>query len=191
MTDASVATLVDTVEQGELAFQEYFVRERWQPTVKSLRVAGIENATLSAEVVSALAKADVILFGPSNPWLSIMPILAVPGMRAALVARPIPRVALTPIIQGAAVKGPASKLMAELGYKQSAESIVTYYEDVITGFVYDIRDADLHITAVKAVALDTLMQSSADRVRLTREILDWIATWHHVAWLPTGSQPVV
>ena len=183
MTDAPVATMVDTVEQDELAFQEYFVRERWQPTVKTLRVAGIENATLSAEVQAALANADVILFGPSNPWLSIMPILSVPGMRAAILDRPIPRVALTPIIQGAAVKGPASKLMAELGYKQSAESIVTYYEDVLTGFVYDMRDADLRINRVRAVALDTLMQSTPDRARLAREILDWIATWHDYAWL--------
>jgi LPPG:FO 2-phospho-L-lactate transferase len=183
MTDAPAATMVDTVEQGELAFQEYFVRERWQPTVKALRVAGIENASMSAEVQSALAEADVILFGPSNPWLSIMPILSVPGFRSALISRPIPRVALTPIIQGEAVKGPASKLMAELGYKQSAESIVTYYEDVLTGFVYDMRDADLRINRVRAVALDTLMQSTSDRARLAREILDWIATWHEYAWL--------
>ncbi len=189
MTDAPVATLVDTVEQGELAFQVYFVRERWQPTVKGLRVAGIEAATMSAEVQAALTQADVILFGPSNPWLSIMPILSVPGMRDLLRDRQIPVVALTPIIQGAAVKGPASKLMAELGYKQSAESIVNYYKDVLTGFVYDKRDIELSLKQVKSVALDTLMKTHADRIRLAHEILDWIAMWHVFDWRPVSPQP--
>jgi LPPG:FO 2-phospho-L-lactate transferase len=94
MTDAPVATMVDTVEHGEIDFQTYFVRHRWQPTVKSLRLAGIEQATLSQPVQDALDKADIILIGPSNPWLSIDPIMAVPGMRERIVNRPIPRVAV-------------------------------------------------------------------------------------------------
>lgn len=177
MTDAPVATLVDTVEHGELAFQEYFVRRRWQPTVKSLRLAGIEAASMSPEVSEAIASADAILFGPSNPWLSIMPILAVPGLKAALKARSIPRIAVTPIIQGAAVKGPASKLMAELGYKQSAESVVAYYQDAINGFVYDVRDADLQINGIRTLILDTLMQDEGQRAVLAQKLLDWLAAW--------------
>src|SRR5690606_31832707 len=93
MTDAPVATMVNTVEYGELEFQVYFVKMRWQPVVRSLRLAGIEAAAMSAEVEQAIATADVILFGPSNPWLSIMPILSVPGLRDALIARDVPRVA--------------------------------------------------------------------------------------------------
>jgi LPPG:FO 2-phospho-L-lactate transferase len=177
MTDAPVATIADTVEHGELPFQVYFVKMRWQPVVKSLRLDGIEAAAMSAEVEQAIAEADVILFGPSNPWLSIMPILSVQGLKAALLARDIPRVAITPIIQGEAVKGPASKLMAELGYKQSATSVVESYQTVINGFVYDSRDSDLSITGVKAVAMDTLMQSYDDRARLARQVLDWVAQW--------------
>jgi LPPG:FO 2-phospho-L-lactate transferase len=177
MTDAPVATMVDTLEHGELAFQEYFVKKRWQPTVKALRLAGIEQATLSPEAQEALENADVILFGPSNPWLSIMPILAVPGVPALLQARDVPRVAVTPIIQGAAVKGPASKLMAELGYEQSATSVVDYYASNVNGFVYDNRDAGLSFTGVRSIALDTLMHTPADRARLAGEILDWTAAW--------------
>ena len=177
MTDAPVATMVDTVEHGELPFQVYFVKMRWQPVVKSLRLDGIEAAGMSAEVEQAIAEADVILFGPSNPWLSIMPILSVQGLKAALLARDIPRVAITPIIQGNAVKGPASKLMAELGYKQSATSVVESYQTVINGFVYDSRDSDLSITEVRAVAMDTLMQSYNDRAALARRVLDWIGQW--------------
>lgn len=177
MTDAPVATMVDTFEHGELPFQVYFVKMRWQPVVKSLRLDGIEAAGMSAEVEQAIAEADVILFGPSNPWLSIMPILSVQGLKAALLARDIPRVAITPIIQGNAVKGPASKLMAELGYKQSAQSVVESYQTVINGFVYDIRDSDLSITGVRAVAMDTLMQSYNDRAALARRVLDWIGEW--------------
>jgi LPPG:FO 2-phospho-L-lactate transferase len=177
MTDAPVATMVNTVEYGELEFQVYFVKMRWQPVVRSLRLAGIEAAAMSAEVEQAIATADVILFGPSNPWLSIMPILSVPGLGDALMTRAVPRVAITPIIQGSAIKGPASKLMRELGYKQSAETVVSYFQHVINGFVYDKRDTELQFTEPHTVALDTLMQSDADRVVLARQVLDWIATW--------------
>ena len=173
MTDAPVATMIDTVEHGELEFQVYFVRMRWQPTVRSLRLEGIENASMSQEVADAIAAADVILFGPSNPWLSIMPILSVPGLKEALTARPVPRIAITPIIQGNAVKGPASKLMAELGYRQTAESVVYYYQEVVNSFVYDVRDGDLQLEGIQTVALDTLMQTHADRARLARQVLEW------------------
>ncbi|MAS33245.1 MAG: 2-phospho-L-lactate transferase [Anaerolineaceae bacterium] len=178
MTDTPVATMVDTVEHGELGFQVYFVKMRWQPTVKNLRLSNIEAAAVSPEVEDALARADVILFGPSNPWLSIMPVLSVPGMREALTSRDIPRVAITPIIQGEAVKGPASKLMAELGYKQSAKSVVQYYQHIVNGFVYDIRDTDLQVEGMRGVALNTLMQSDADRASLARQVLDWISSWN-------------
>lgn len=177
MTDSPVATMVDTIEHGELDFQVYFVKMRWQPTVKSLRLQGIETASMNTEVKRAIAEADVILFGPSNPWLSIMPILSVPGLKQALLDRDMPRVAITPIIQGEAIKGPASKMMAELNYESSAKSIVTYYGEVLNGFVYDERDADLDMSMTRAVAFDTIMRSDADRALLARKVLDWIEKW--------------
>lgn len=173
MTDATVSTMLDTVEQGELEFQPYFVRYRWQPTVKAIRYAGIEAATVSAEVCAAILAADVVLIGPSNPWLSITPILSVPGMRDLLVARDVPRVAVSPIVGGKAIKGPAAKLMAELGYTVSAETVVQVYGNAITGFVYDETDADLRIAGLDAVTFNTVMQSDADRASLARHILEW------------------
>jgi len=177
MADEPVATLVDTVEHGEIEFQEYFVRRRWQPVVRGLRLRGIEAARMTGAAAAAVAAADVILVGPSNPWLSVAPILAVPGLRAALAARPVPRAAITPIIQGSAVKGPASKLMAELGYEPSARAVARYYGDFINGFVCDERDAGLEIPAPRVAFFDTMMRSNADRVALARKVLDWINGW--------------
>jgi LPPG:FO 2-phospho-L-lactate transferase len=174
MSNEPVATMVDTVEHGELEFQQYFVGHRWQPTVKGLRFMGIEQAKMTPEVSAAIASADAILIAPSNPWLSIAPILAVDGMREALVSRRVPRVAVSPIIDGQAVKGPAAKLMAELGYTPSAVSVAEYYGEVINGYVYDKHDAGLKFRRVRKVAMDTWMQSETDRVTLARQILTWI-----------------
>lgn len=141
MADAPIATKVETATHGELDFQEYFVRHRWQPVVQSLRYDGVESASLTQEVKTAITQADVILFGPSNPWLSIAPILAVPGLRDLLASSAAPRVAVTPIVDGGAIKGPAAKLMQELGYEVTAQAVAEYYKDVITGFIYDMRDS--------------------------------------------------
>lgn len=177
MTDAPVATMVDTVEHGELEFQTYFVRHRWQPTVRGIRLEGIESAALTPEAAAALEQADAIIISPSNPWLSVAPILAVPGMRAALMTRPVPRIAITPIIGGKAVKGPTAKLMAELGFESSAAAVAQYYGDLIDSFVYDVRDADLRSVGSRDTCMDTLMQTEADRVRLARDVLNWLGNW--------------
>lgn len=177
MTDATVATMMDTVEYGEIAFQDYFVRHRWQPTTRGIRLSGIESATVSPAVRTALHEADVILVGPSNPWLSIAPIVAVPGLADLLRGRDVPRVAVTPIIQGAAVKGPAAKLMAELGYTPSAEAVADYYGTLLNGFVYDSRDSELRIRGLRTTMMDTMMVTDADRAQLARRILDWVESW--------------
>ncbi|MDQ7025676.1 MAG: 2-phospho-L-lactate transferase [Anaerolineae bacterium] len=174
MTDAEVPTIVNTVEHGELEFQSYFVQHRWQPTVKSLYFKNIDQATMTDSVRQAIQNADIILFAPSNPWLSIAPILSVPGMRDAIIARDVPRVAVTPIIQGKAVKGPAAKLMGELGYDVSPSSVAAYYEDVLTGFVYDIRDENVETYDLKTISFDTMMLTDEDKARLAREILIWL-----------------
>jgi LPPG:FO 2-phospho-L-lactate transferase len=187
MTDDPVATLVDTVEYGEIEFQEYFVMRRWQPVVRGLRLRGAEAARMSDAAAAAIAAADVILIGPSNPWLSIAPILAIPGLQAAILTRRVPRVAITPIIEGKALKGPASKLMAELGYEPSAKTVAAYYSAVINGFVCDERDADLEIPAPHVAFLDTMMRSGADRAALARRVLDWINGWRDDVYL--GNYP--
>lgn len=177
MTDAFVATTMDTVEMGELAFQEYFVRERWQPTVREIRFNGFEAAVVTPEIRAAVTAADAIIVGPSNPWLSIAPILAVPGMRDLLRSRDVPRVAVTPIIRGTAVKGPAAKLMAELGYVPSAEAVCAYYGDLLNGFVYDVQDAELRISGPRTTMMNTLMMNDADRAALARHLLEWVESW--------------
>ncbi len=180
MTDAEMPTIIETVEQGTLEFQEYFVKQRWQPTVTRIDYANAERATLSAEVIAALDQADLILFGPSNPWLSIAPILAVPGMRDRLLARDVPRVALSPIVGGQALKGPAAKLMAELGYTVSASAVAEYYGAIINGFVYDDRDRHLNIAheALRATTLNSVMHTDADRATLAAAMLTWVQTWN-------------
>jgi LPPG:FO 2-phospho-L-lactate transferase len=177
MADAPVATMVDTVEQGEVDFQTYFVRYRWQPTVRALRLAGIESAAMTPEVEQALNSAEVVIIGPSNPWLSIAPIMAVRGLRETLVARDVPCVAITPIIGGKAVKGPAAKLMGELGYESSARTVAQYYQGIINGFVYDEQDAGLAISGVRIRTLNTIMTTNADRIFLAKSVMDWVSEW--------------
>lgn len=174
MTDVPVATIVDTVEHGELAFQTYFVRYRWQPVVKSLRFAGIENAAITPAAHTALQNADIIVIGPSNPWLSIAPILAVPGMRDLIVSRDVPRVAISPIIGGIAVKGPAAKLMVELGYEQSAQIVAEYYGDVINGFIVDTIDKTLPLPVQHTTSFEIVMNSESDRIAVAENMLQWI-----------------
>lgn len=173
MTDAPVATIVDTVEYGELPFQEYFVRHRWQPAVKRLCFDGIAGASVSAAVEQAINCADQVIIAPSNPWLSIDPILSVPGLRAMLLARDISRVAVTPVIGGEAVKGPTAKIMRELGYSVTPQTIVDHYGDVINAFVYDRRDAGHEPMGIRHVALDTLMDTEQKRIELARQVLAW------------------
>lgn len=178
MTDHPLATKVLTDEYGELDFQVYFVRHHWQPSVRALRLEGIESAVMSEAVIEALSKADAILIGPSNPWLSIAPILAVPGLRDLLVSRDVPRVAVTPIIAGSAVKGPAAKLMAELGYQPSAKAVAEYYSGIINGFVLDEKDQTTEIPDLRVLIADTMMYDETDRVRLAQKILNWIGGWN-------------
>lgn len=177
MCDAPMPTIIDTERQGELGFQEYFVKHRWQPVVKSVRHQDCEAATVTPAVAAALKCADIILIAPSNPWLSLAPILAVPGMRQALKGADAPIVAVTPIIAGAAVKGPTAKIMAELGLTVSATAVARFYGDIIDGFVNDIRNEALGVEGIRTVRLDTLMTDNAAKVELARSTLDWIAGW--------------
>jgi LPPG:FO 2-phospho-L-lactate transferase len=175
MTDDDAPTIVDTLEYGRLPFQEYFVRYRWQPTVRGLDYGGT-GAQPTQDVLAAIRRADVILIAPSNPWLSIAPLLALPGVRAALMSRNVPRIAITPIIGGKAVKGPLAKIMAELNFEVSARAVAEHYGEIINGFVYDERDMSAPLPRIPHLMLDTLMTSDDHRARLARQTLDWIAS---------------
>jgi LPPG:FO 2-phospho-L-lactate transferase len=177
VTDEPVETFVDTIEARELQFQEYFVKHRWQPHVKSVSYRGIEKAKVTPEVELSISNADIILFGPSNPWLSIEPILAVPGMRSLLIEKAVPRIAVTPIVSGKALKGPAAKIMDELGYIVSPQTVAAFYGDAINGFIVDQQDENLPSFETPVHKFDTIMNSDEDKIRLAQEILSLSLEW--------------
>lgn len=173
MTDDPVRTILETSE-GLLPFQDYFVRRRCEPGVRSITFSGAERARARPEALAALRSAALraVIICPSNPWLSVDPILALPELRAALAATAAPVVAVTPLIGGRAVKGPTAKLMAELGIEVSTTSIARHYAGLIDGYVIDQVDAtDSARIGVQTLAAPTLMRSLEDRVALARRVL--------------------
>jgi LPPG:FO 2-phospho-L-lactate transferase len=173
MCDEPVRTVVES-DAGTLPFQEYFVRDRCRPAVRGLRYAGAETARITGEVAAALSAPTLggIILCPSNPWLSIDPILAVPGMRAALRAHGAPVIAVSPIIGGKAVKGPTAKIMGELDLAPDVGSIVHHYEGLIDAIVVDTADAEAaERLPVPASVTNTLMHTEDDKVALARHCL--------------------
>ena len=177
MTDDPIRTVVDT-DAGTLPFQRYFVERRCTPVVQALRFEGAQEAAPAAGVVSALSDlaARAVVICPSNPYLSIDPILAVPGIRDALENTPAPVIAVSPIIAGQAVKGPTVKIMAELGIGATTRSIAAHYEGLIDGLVIDDVDAaDAASVSVPVLVTRTLMQDFADRDRLAVDVVSFAA----------------
>jgi len=177
MTDDPFATHVIT-EEGDLEFQDYFVRRRCEPRVQRIVFAGAETATPTIEVLNALDAADAILFAPSNPFVSIEPILTLPGVRERIASKPA--VAVSPIVGGQAIKGPAAKMLLELGLDVSPAGVAARYQDLITGFVMDEVDAAL-VATVEALGLQvrtaqSIMRTHADRESLARACLDFVST---------------
>jgi len=170
MTDDPLATVVYTLEYGRLAFQEYFVRYRWQPTVQRLVYEGAETAQPAEGVLAALEAAEAIIICPSNPLLSIEPILQVRAIRQAIMARRAPCLAVSPIIAGAALKGPTVKVMTELGLRADVTGVAEYYGALIDAFVVDHADAEARLPQRRFVT-DIRMDTSADRRRLAEEVL--------------------
>lgn len=177
MTDGEMPTFVDCREYGELGFQEYFVKHRWQPAVRAIHYRNAGRAQLSPDARAALERADIVLIAPSNPWLSIGPILALPGMRDLLAALDAPLVAVTPIIAGDAVKGPTAKIMRELGIDVSARSVAEYYGGMLDGFVDDRRNEAFQLADLLVTRMDTLMTDLNKKRTLAKAILDWIESW--------------
>ena len=173
MSDQPVRTIVET-EEGDLAFQEYFVHRRCEPQVRGFRFEGIEAAEPAPGVRETIATADAVIICPSNPWVSIDPILRV-------IQRITKRiVAISPIIGGQTVKGPAAKMYRELGIRPSALAVANHYCDVIDGFVFDTLDRQLESEIknlnMRTLVTNTLMNSHDDRKYLAGEVLSFIGT---------------
>ena len=178
MTDAPVRTIVET-DEGALPFQHYFVRRRCEPVVRAIRFARAAEAAAPQSFIDLVAGDSLraIVICPSNPYLSVDPILAVPGIAAALATARAPVVAVSPIIGGQAVKGPTAKIMVELGLAVTNESIAGHYRSLIDGLVVDEADgADAARLDVPTLAVPTLMRDLADRERLAGDILAFAAT---------------
>ncbi len=176
MSDNAVRTMVFT-DEGELPFQEYFVARRCEPKVSGFRFRGVEKARPAPGVVEAIQFADCIVFCPSNPWVSLDPILAVPGLRAAVAEKPV--IGISPIVGGQAIKGPAAKMYTELGYQPSALAVAKHYADLLTAFVIDDEDAEQQskISDLGMLALVTriVMQNQNDRCRLAEEVVEYVS----------------
>ncbi len=173
MTDHPVRTMVET-DEGTLAFQDYFVRQQCRPVVRDIRYEGAALARPSVAVLEALSAPSLagIIVCPSNPWLSVEPILAVAGMREALKASGRPIVAVSPIIAGKAVKGPAAKIMGELGLEPDSRTIAWHYEGLVDGLVIDTADEALAASLpMPVVVTNTMMRTLDDKVALARQCL--------------------
>jgi len=178
MTDAAVRTIVDTSE-GHLPFQHYFVRRHCEPAMRGIRFEGATEARPAPGLVEFIGSQTLraIVICPSNPYLSIDPIVAVPGIAAALGTSAAPVVAVSPIIGGQAVKGPTGKIMAELGIAASTRAIASHYRGLIDGLVIDEDDADDRVQiGVPVLVTRPLMKDIADRERLARDVVDFADT---------------
>ena len=182
MADEPVRTEVRT-DDGWLEFQEYFVHRHQQPTVREVRFRGIESRRATPEVMAVLAAAEAIVIAPSNPIVSIGPILALPGIREVLAAarrRGVPVIAMSGIIGGKALKGPADRMLTSLGFESSALGVARLYRDVADVFVLDALDRaavpEIEALGLRAFAVDTIMSDDAARARVGRAVLDLVGT---------------
>ncbi|MGI8778314.1 MAG: 2-phospho-L-lactate transferase [Acidimicrobiales bacterium] len=175
MTDDRVETRLVVEDQGEIGFQEYFVARRHSVPVQSVRFAGADAAAPAAGVLEALAEAERVIIAPSNPVVSIAPILAVPGVEEAVAARRQDTVAISPIVAGTALKGPAARLMVELGLEASVVGVARLWAPWAASLVID--DADAHLApavegeGVTCVVAPTVMHGPAEAAALARVVL--------------------
>ena len=175
MSDEPVSTMLDT-DAGLLEFQEYFVRRGQRDEVLGVELRGIEDARVPVEIQEVVARAEAIVLCPSNPVVSLGPILAVPGMWKLLSASPAPKVAVSPIVGGRALKGPADRMLQSLGHEVSATGVARMYEGLLDGFVMDRADGKeprISSLGMRFLATDVVMRDEADRERLGREVLEF------------------
>jgi len=177
MSDDPVRTVVST-DEGLLPFQEYFVKRHCEPLVCGFEFSGIESCQPAPGVIDAIYNADAVIICPSNPWVSIDPILKIPGISETLKKKVV--VAVSPIICGKAIKGPLSKMFSELGIEASAFSVAEHYKGYLSGFIIDNQDYDqkkaIEERNVKVGCLDIIMNNRIDRRRLAEELLIFCKT---------------
>lgn len=172
MTDHPVRTVVETVTGERLPFQDYFVRLRCEPEIRGFTFAGAGDALPSLPLAALLESGEIeaVVICPSNPYVSIDPILAIPGIKRFIKSNVIPVIAVSPIVGGEAIKGPAAKMMRELGVEISALGVARHYADIIDGLVIDEADKDLaeaiEDLGMKVLVTGTVMHGNADKTRL-------------------------
>jgi LPPG:FO 2-phospho-L-lactate transferase len=173
MSDDPISTQVVTADMGTLPFQEYFVRHQFQPHVKDFYFQGAEQSKPAPGVLESLRAADVVVICPSNPWVSIGPILAVPGIREEISKKPL--MAVSPIVGGKAIKGPAAKMYQELGLEPSAVTVARHYGTLLSGFILDVVDADqagiIDQSGIISMVTQTVMITADDRRNLAAEVV--------------------
>lgn len=173
MSDDRVSTIVQTREEGQLPFQDYFVRRSCEPTVTGFQFAGLEVAHPAPGVLESLSAADVIILAPSNPWVSIGPITALPGVLDALQTGKV--VAVSPLIGGQAVKGPAAKMYRDLGITPSSRAVAEHYRSFLDVIVLDHADqqeaSEIEQWGIISLVTDILIPGTEERQRLASEIL--------------------
>ncbi len=178
MSDDTVRTIVHT-EQGDLAFQNYFVRDKCEPAVEGFEFLGLETARPQTDFMEGLTNSalQAVIITPSNPFVSIDPILKLSGVSEALRAATAPVIAVSPIVAGMAIKGPAAKMMAELGMPNTALAVAEHYGDLLDGFVLDTNDRiqkdAVRDLGVQPLVTKTVMQSLDDRIDLAREVMSF------------------
>lgn len=174
MTDAPVPTMLETAE-GRMHLQEYFVRRKCEPRLHGIEFVSVDRAAPAPGVIEGLRAADAVIIAPSNPLISIGPILAVPGIRKMLQEIRARVIAVCPLVGGKSLKGPSDKMMRELGYEVSALGVARLYRDICAAFVIDETDAEqrgpIEALGMKAAALPTVMRTTEDKENLARAIL--------------------
>ena len=178
MSDDPVFTVLETAE-GRLEFQEYFVRRGQRDEVLAIELRGIQDARPTERVLAAISGADAIVLCPSNPVVSVGPILALPGMKEALTSSSAPKVAVSPIVGGRALKGPADRMLASLGHEVSAAGVARMYAGLVGGMVIDRTDeeerAGIEALGMRVLVTQSVMRDAEDRARLASETLEFSA----------------
>lgn len=176
MSDDPVATVLET-QEGRLEFQEYFVRRGQRDEVLGIELRGIEEAGPTEGVLAAISCADAIVICPSNPVVSVGPILALPGMMQALASSSAPKVAVSPIVGGRALKGPAGRMLASLGHEVSSTGVARMYAGLVDGMVIDRTDererAGIGAIGMRVLVTESVMRDAEDRASLASETLEF------------------
>ncbi len=176
VSDDPIETRVVVADEGEIGFQDYFVGRQHGVVVEELRFAGAEHAAPGPEILSTIASAEAVMIAPSNPLVSVGPVLAVPGVRPAIVDRREQTVAVSPIVGGAALKGPADRMLRELGHEASVVGVARLYRDLAATLVIDDADAalaaDVEAAGMRCVVTNTIMSDVEVTAALARTCLD-------------------